>query len=203
MSDQTDSRKRRTSALWQIGIGFLIALVGVVGLALPFLAFTTATDWARLDAAAAQQGSASPGSTAPDTVHADISDRLRIPSIGVDMPIVSGDQATALLKGGWLFPGTVQPGVVGNSVIFGHRFRYLPPISNTFFKLDKLVVGDQFAAHWNGVDYTYQVSEIKTIDPTDFSVVQPSTDARMTLITCAPAFSDSHRLVVVGTLVSP
>lgn len=114
------------------------------------------------------------------------------------MALVQGGEATSLWKGGWLFPGTSVPGQPGNTVVFGHRFRYLPPISNTFFNLDKLEPGDRFAVRWQGSDYEYIVRNVRTVEPTDFSVVASSIDERITLVTCAPAFSTTYRLVVTA-----
>ena len=143
-----------------------------------------------------------PAST-PDPNHVAISNRLVIPKIKVDMPIFAGDSANLLLKGGWLFPGTARPGQPGNAVIFGHRFRYLPPITNTFYSLDKVVVGDTFIVSWQGNVYTYKIKEIKVIDPTDFSILHQSLSKNeMTLITCTPLWTTKQRLAVIGEMIN-
>jgi len=210
MKAREKSAERRKAIRLIVG-GVLLIAAGAVGLAIPFIGFTTAQDWSRLDeqakaaVVAAQQ--ANPSATAtplptPDTIHADITDRLLIPKIKVDMPLVAGDTADALLKGGWLFPGTVRPGRAGNSVVFGHRFRYLPPVSNTFFHLDEVAVGDTFIARYGGTDFVYRVTGIRTVVPTDFSILEAQGDKKlMTLVTCAPAFATTYRLVVTGELV--
>jgi sortase A len=199
----------RREAIRMIVIGGGLMIAGAVGLLVPFMTFTTAQDWNRLDDEVerfAWQASLSLGFTptakpVEDTEHRNITNRLSIPKIGVDMPVLEGGESV-LWKGGWLFPGTALPGAEGNSVIFGHRFRYLPPVSNTFFKLDKLVAGDTFSVRWGGKSYSYRVITVSTVEPTDFSVLQPTPGASlMTLITCAPAFSTKFRLVVVGMLV--
>ena len=88
-----------------------------------------------------------------------------------------------------------------NPVIFGHRFKYLPPASNTFYNLDKLNVGDEFSVFWKLKEYKYKIREIKIIEPTDFSVLAPSQTKQITLVTCAPLFSAKQRLVVIGELI--
>lgn len=54
-----------------------------------------------------------------------------------------------------------------------------------FFKrLNELEVGDQVIYHHAFGEYIYKVSEIKEIEETDFSVLEPSTTDKLTLITC-------------------
>ena len=130
-----------------------------------------------------------------------ITDRLIIPTIDVNMPLFTGTSANILLKGGWVFPGTSTPPNMGNTVVFAHRFRYMPPISNTFYALDKLHIGDVFKITWHGRSYTYSVTESKIIQPTDFSVLARTDQAQITLITCAPLFSSKQRLVVIAQLI--
>ncbi len=117
------------------------------------------------------------------------------------MPIFESDDADVLVKGGWIFPGTSTPEYASNTVIFGHRFRYLPPVSNTFYALDKIRAGDEIKVSWKGTTYTYRTTEIKIIEPTDFSVLNSTDKATITLITCAPLFSTKQRLVVIAELI--
>ena len=54
-----------------------------------------------------------------------------------------------------------------------------------FFKrLNELEEGDQVIYHHAFGEYIYKVSEIKEIEETDFSVLEPSTTDKLTLITC-------------------
>lgn len=201
-------------------IGLVLFIIGLSGIILPFISFGVSEDYTILQAIAEQRQQQSlegqfikeaPGTesaesvpkptTRPDPNFVNIKNRLIIPKAGIDMPIFEGDSANLLLKGGWIFPGTAHPGQPGNSVIFGHRFRYLPPITNTFYSLDKVVVGDIFTVAWNGQVFNYAIKEIKVIEPTDFSVLKQSDVPLITLITCAPLFSTKQRLVVVGSLL--
>jgi sortase A len=210
---------KKNPKLIKVGLMFIVG--GALGMALPFISFGTSEDYQILqnaadDKEAAQdlqdqfinqnqpQISQSPKptpTTRPDPNKVTVNDRLIIPKIGVDMPIFAGDSVGLLLKGGWLFPGTARPGQPGNSVIFGHRFRFLPPITNTFYSLDKVVVGDTFTVSWKGEVFNYRIKLIKIIEPTDFSVLQQGTESEMTLITCTPLWTTKQRLVVVGTLI--
>lgn len=205
---------RRNPKLIKVGLLFLIA--GALGLALPFISFGLSDDYALLQEEATasktqsysnqfisgDQGQPAPIPTIrPDPNLTNIPDRLLIPQIGISMPIFESDSVNTLLKGGWIFPGTSTPDKGGNTVVFGHRFRYLPPISNTFYSLDKIKIGDTFTVAWKGALYTYEVKDKKIIEPTDFSVLSRSSGSKITLITCAPLFSTKQRLVVVGALI--
>ena len=188
-----------------IGFGFIF--VGVLGLSFPFWPLQFFGDFAYINTIAQAQndtGDAFESTEEGDQdvlrseEHPEEINRLRIDTIGVNMPLIESRDVTALNKGGWIFPNTSTPDKGGNTVIFGHRFRYLPPISNTFYALDKINIGDTFDVRWNDEQITYKVTEIKTIEPTDWSVVEQTENPRITLITCAPLFSTRYRLVVVG-----
>ncbi|HUC19893.1 MAG TPA: sortase, partial [Candidatus Polarisedimenticolaceae bacterium] len=67
--------------------------------------------------------------------------RVIIPSIGVNTPILESSSLAILdsHEGVWHQTGTLQ---TSNFVIAGHRFKYLPPNTTTFYNLDKLAPGD-------------------------------------------------------------
>lgn len=138
---------------------------------------------------------------APDYDLTDVKDRLIIAKGKINMPVFLGDTEKVLNKGGWLFPTTSRPDLGGNSVIFGHRYKFLPPISNTLYNLDKVEIGDELVLVWQGKEYKYKVFEKKIVEPTDLSVIQPTQEARLTVITCTPIFTTKQRLVVTGALV--
>lgn len=196
--------------------GLLFMLAGGLGLALPFISFGLSDDYALLQKEAehsaedlknqfiSQRRGQKPApieATRPDPNLTNIPDRLLMPQIGISMPLFESESVNTLLKGGWMFPGTSTPDKGGNTVVFGHRFRYLPPISNTFYALDKIKMDDVFSVTWKRIVYNYKVSEIKIIEPTDFSVLNQTGKKEITLITCAPLFSTKQRLVVVGSLI--
>ncbi len=130
-----------------------------------------------------------------------VKDRLVIASANINMPVFLGPTEKTLNKGGWMYPTTSRPELGGNSVIFGHRYMYRPPKSNTFWNLDKVKIGDVMVLYWQGKEYKYQVFETKIIEPTDLSVIRRSSDGRLTVITCTPLFTTKQRLVVIGKLI--
>ena len=68
--------------------------------------------------------------------------RVIIPKIGVNAPIVESSNAEyGLSRGAWRIPESSTPNMGGNTVITGHRFKYLPPHNLTFYLFHKLEIG--------------------------------------------------------------
>ena len=85
-------------------------------------------------------------------------------------------------------------------VIVGHRFTYSPSVKDSFYSLDKVALGDDLIVYWKGVRYHYIVNEIKIVDPSAIEIEAATDDNRLTLYTCTPLWSSSHRLVIIGHL---
>jgi sortase A len=127
--------------------------------------------------------------------------QLIIEKIGVNLPIVEGNTQYALEKGAWRLPFSSHPDQVGNTILTGHRYKYRPPASNTLYLLNKVEVGDTFTIIWNGEKYRYGVDEKAVKDPNDFSLLEETSDRRVSIITCDPLFSTKNRLIVSGQLL--
>lgn len=129
--------------------------------------------------------------------------RLIIPKIGVNAPIVeSNSEDYGLSRGAWRMPKSSTPDEGGNTVITGHRFKYLPPNNLTFYLFHKLEVGDIFSSIWEDEIYYYKIREIKIVKSTDLSILNESDESIMTLFTCDPIYSTENRLVVIGELIT-
>jgi LPXTG-site transpeptidase (sortase) family protein len=127
--------------------------------------------------------------------------RLIIPKIGVNAPIIdSKSEAYGLSQGAWRLPDSAKPGERGNSVITAHRFKYLPPHNLTFYLIDKLKAGDLISVTYNDQDYTYKVRGTKVVDDEDFSILNGTDTAVLTLFSCHPVYSTEKRFVVVADL---
>lgn len=124
--------------------------------------------------------------------------RLIIGKIEVNAPIVEAPDERGLDRGAWHVPASAFPGVKGNTVITGHRFKYLPPNNLTFYNLDKLKVGDKISIVWDDKRFEYLVAEIKVVLPDDVSITKQDNDERLTLYTCEPLWSQEKRLVVIA-----
>jgi sortase A len=133
---------------------------------------------------------------------------IRIPRLGLNYgyAIVQGVSTDDLKKGPGHYPGTADPGGLGNFVVSGHRTTYLAPFNG----LGDLAQGDAIVIETRATYYTYRVTTIQTVLPTDVAVILPvpgqpratPTQALITLTTCTPKYSATHRLVVTGLLES-
>lgn len=129
--------------------------------------------------------------------------RLVIPSIGVDMPILEGPTEKTLDRGGiWHIPNTSDPLHGGNMVLSGHRWQYLPPSSTTLYLLDKVKNGDPVLVYWRGKEYDYTISGREIVNPNRVDILNNTTQPRLTIFTCTPLFSTKQRLVLYGQLIS-
>jgi sortase A len=123
---------------------------------------------------------------------------LNIPKIDLQAAVLEGTNRKALLLAPGHLEQTAWPGQTGNSVIAAHR--------DTFFRrLHELHKGDDIYIRRAGRRYHYAVKNTAIVNPDDTAVVRPSSDARLTLLTCWPPYyigPAPKRLVVVATLRS-
>lgn len=140
--------------------------------------------------------------TLPEAKYSVSPNRLIISKIGVNAPIVESSNAKyGLSKGSWRVPESSTPDKGGNTVLTGHRFKYLPPNNLTFYLFDKLKVGDLVSVIWQEKDYLYKIREIKVVPATEVSIMDPSEDSIITMFTCDPIYSTKNRLVVIAELI--
>jgi len=128
-----------------------------------------------------------------------IENRIVIPSISVDMPIVEGTTENVLNLGIWHRPGTGVPGK-GNMVLTGHRvgYAFLPDDvknSTSFYNLDKLKKGDYVIIYWKEKEYDYEVESFEIVDKSYTSIEEETFEERLTLYTCHPIGQNDKRLV--------
>jgi LPXTG-site transpeptidase (sortase) family protein len=123
--------------------------------------------------------------------------RLLVPRIGIDAIVVEGASRKELSEGPGHMRETAEPGETGNAVITGHR--------DTFFRhIYELIKGDHIQVQRNGRNFTYEVTSQKIVMPEDISVINPTMDSRLTLITCYPTYyigPAPKRLVVFSKLI--
>ena len=139
-------------------------------------------------------------------------DELVIPKIGVEAPIVflkATDEKsilTALRDGVVHYSSTALPGERGNVFITGHSSYYWwsgGKYNSVFSLLDKLVIGDEVYISYKGKRYTYIVSSIKIVSPQDKSVLDPTSEPSVTMMTCTPLGTSFKRLIVRARQVDP
>ena len=124
---------------------------------------------------------------------------LSIPKIKLEAAILESTTRKSLLLAPGHLEKTSWPGETGNSVIAGHR--------DTFFRhLNELENGDEVVVTRGRRRYLYRVSSKSIVSPSDVSVALPTSDDRLTLVTCYPTYyigPAPKRLIVVATLQQP
>jgi sortase A len=119
---------------------------------------------------------------------------LSVPTMGIsDIPVVEGTSEASLSQGAGHLPGTGYPWVPGsNTYIAGHRIGYPgTPSDHVFWNLPNLGQGDEILlTDSNGTTYTYVVSEIFEVSPTDLSVTAPTGGDVVSLQTCIEDYGD-------------
>jgi sortase A len=123
---------------------------------------------------------------------------LEIDKIGIKLPVAEGvDLATLKFALGHM-PKTAPLGSVGNAVVAGHRSH---SFGTYFNRLDEVTVGDTIKVTTGGQTYTYEVYETLIVEPDDLSVLRGSSNHKViTLITCHPLYTSTHRLIVHGVI---
>lgn len=126
---------------------------------------------------------------------------VEIPDIDVMLPIYHGTDETVLQVAIGHIEWSSLPtgGESTHCVISGHRGL---PSARLFTDLDKLAVGDVFTLHVLNEILTYQVDQIKIVEPhiTDDLMIVEGEDY-CTLVTCTPYGVNSHRMLVRGTRI--
>jgi LPXTG-site transpeptidase (sortase) family protein len=149
-----------------------------------------------------------------------IPDRIVIPGIKLDAPAVPAKLKDVEYQGkpyqqwvapnsfaaGWLAT-SASLGVAGNTVLSGHNNLH----GEVFGHLQDLRVGDLILVYSGERQFAY-VIVLKMILPERFQPLavrltnarwlQPSGDERLTLVTCWPYESNTHRLIIVATPIS-
>lgn len=143
-------------------------------------------------------------------------ERLIIPKLNIDVPILFGvnNDSDSMMEGmnhgvvHWSIPGaSALPGQIGNMVITGHsagdiytsnQYKFI------FSGLERLSENDLIYVDYGGVRYTYSVTRLETVDPSEVSKLVYETDKPMlTLITCVPLGTSRYRLLVTAEQIAP
>lgn len=197
----------------------IYSTVGIVGVIAFFVAFNWPVISSQISyALAAEDTSSQPlgkleqVEVLEEAADAPAGEMINIPKIAIQAPVVyqpsvvEADVQASLQNGVVHFGGTAKPGDPGNIVIVGHSSNdpWAPGEYNYIFALlEKLELGDTIEINHNSKKYIYQVSEEKIVEPTDISVIQPTADPTLTLITCWPLGTNWQRLIIHAKQVSP
>ena len=168
------------------------------------------------------QGMIIPGQTfIHDLLHPEyekpkIPDKVEIPAIGLTAPIIISDYNKTKVEGEtfgqWVAPSKFAAGwhqdsallgQTGNVVINGHHNEF----GEVFGELVDLQLGDKIIVYFEGQPITYVVSN-RLILPERYQNAEVrlqnarwlgrTDDTRLTRVTCWPADSNTHRLIIVA-----
>ena len=123
---------------------------------------------------------------------------IEIPSIDVMLPIYHGTSEEVLQVAIGHIEGSSLPigGASTHCVISGHRGL---PSSRLFTDIDQLSEGDTFTLMVLDEVLTYEVDQIRIVEPDDVSLLAIEEGQDLcTLVTCTPYGVNSHRLLVRG-----
>jgi sortase A len=111
--------------------------------------------------------------------------RLRIPRLGYDEIVLEGATPRTLAFGPARLLSGARLGEPGNLVLAGHR-------TSWFLPLEGIAQGDAIEIEWfdrqrAGLHkQSYRVNMIRVVDPKDVTLLAPTEDDALTLITCYP-----------------
>jgi sortase A len=105
--------------------------------------------------------------------------RIEIPRIGLSAVVFQGIGKDALRVAVGHIPGTVLPGQRGNTGLAGHR--------DTFFRpLRMILQNDLITVTTLRGEYRYRVVSTRVVGPEEVSVLGPTANETLTLVTCHP-----------------
>lgn len=120
---------------------------------------------------------------------------LSIEHLDITVPVFNGTDDYNLNRGVGRIIGTARIDVDGNLGIAGHRDGFFRPLKD-------IEIGDNMRLQTAGGTVTYQVSSIEIVEPDDVSVLHPTQERTLTLVTCYPFYYVGHapkRYIVKAT----
>ena len=123
---------------------------------------------------------------------------LRIPRVGIEVPVMEGTSKLVMNLGAGHIEGTASPGGAGNVALASHRDGY-------FRHLKDVRVGDRIEVNSAQGANVYKVDSLQVVSPSDVSSLQPTAKPVLTLVTCYPFFylgPAPQRYIVRASLLS-
>jgi sortase A len=131
--------------------------------------------------------------------------RLRIPQLHYDEMVLEDATPRNLAFGPARLLSGADFGGPGNLVLAGHRTSWFKPLQN-------IVAGDTIQVEWfdqaqgGSHERSYEVQIVSVVDPKDVSLLEPTSEDALTLITCYPFGSSPYspkRFVVRALPIGP
>ena len=104
---------------------------------------------------------------------------LSIPRIGLSVVVLQGSDTDTLRAGPGHIETTPLPGESGNVAIAGHRDSFFRPLRH-------VQVGDDILLDTPTARVHYRVSSYSVVNSSEVSVLEPTRDNMLTLVTCFP-----------------
>ena len=120
---------------------------------------------------------------------------LSIDHLDITVPVYNGTDEYNLNRGVGRIKGTAWVDSDGNLGIAGHRDGFFRPLKD-------IEIGDSMQLQTAGGTVTYEVSSIEIVEPNDVSVLSPTDERTITLVTCYPFYYVGHapkRYIVKAT----
>ena len=106
---------------------------------------------------------------------------LSIDELDIQVPVFDGTDEFNLNRGVGRIEATASVDSIGNLGIAGHR--------DSFFRgLKDIAIGDTIELQTTRDTVNYEVSSITIVEPSDVSVLAPTQEKTMTLVTCYPFY---------------
>ena len=163
-------------------------LVGAGVIALCYFAFAKLDAWVYqanakrlLDSQIQMQQEKRVSPPQPAAKDGDVLGRVEIPRLGISVAVLKGTSSRILRLGAGHIEGTALLGEPGNSGIAGHRDTFFRPLKN-------IRQNDEIQIQTATGLSRYRVDWFRVVGPGDMSVMAPSTEAALTLVTCYPFY---------------
>lgn len=122
---------------------------------------------------------------------------IKIDKINLSAPLTEGTDNKSIMFALGHFKDTAMPGEMGNFAVAGHRSY---TFGEYFSRLDELEQNDVIEVLYNGKCYKYEVTSSYVVEPEQTEVLDPTDKPVITLVTCTPKWTATHRLIVRGEL---
>lgn len=120
---------------------------------------------------------------------------LRIERLNIEVPVYNGTEEVILNRGVGRIIGTARINDDGNLGIAGHRDGFFRPLKD-------IKTGDVLELQTIHGAMRYRVGSTAIVDPSDVSVLAPTPERTITLVTCYPFYFVGHapkRFIVQAT----
>lgn len=122
---------------------------------------------------------APPPAMRPRPAQGELIGRIEISGVGVSAFVAAGTDSLTMRRGVGHIDGTALPGEPGNVGLAGHR-------DTVFRGLRRIKVADRIVLTTPDGSFEYVVENLRTVQPSQVEVLDPSPYPTLTIVTCFP-----------------